>query len=46
MEHAPKINKVEVRTLQMADYRQLSQSLQEFIQTARMCFGHVSKSRS
>lgn len=26
MEHAPKINKVEVRTLQMADYRQLSQS--------------------
>lgn len=25
MEHAPKINKVEVRTLQMADYRQLSQ---------------------
>ena len=26
MEHTPKINKVEVRTLQMADYRQLSQS--------------------
>ena len=26
MEHAPKINKVEVRTLQMADYRQLSQA--------------------
>lgn len=26
MEHAPKINKVEVRTLQMADYRQLSQT--------------------
>ena len=45
MEHAPKINKVEVRTLQMADYRQLSQSFTR-VQTARMCFGHVSKSRS
>ena len=30
MEHAPKINKVEVRTLQMADYRQLSQSFNHY----------------
>ena len=39
MEPMHKINKVEVRNLQIEDYIQLSQSFMRI----RMCFGHTSK---
>lgn len=38
-----KINKVQLRNLQIEDYEQLAQSFTRYIRMAAMCFGHTNK---
>ena len=45
-QHPIKINKVQIRNLQIEDYVQLSNRLPAFILTVAMCFGLVSRFRS
>ena len=44
-QHPIKINKVQIRNLQIEDYVQLSQSFTRVL-TVAMCFGLVSRYRS
>ena len=46
MDYPHKINKVQIRNLQIEDYAQLSQSLHVYIRTEAMCSGHTSRLRN
>lgn len=46
MDYPHKINKVQIRNLQIEDYAQLSQSFTRVYSTEAMCSGHTSRLRN